>query len=202
MEKYNQMLPQLEQEVKQTGPMSLSSKRGMYEVFEDAALIKLDIQATIKRRIMRFMVAGFIILIENSLQMTIFYDDQLTVGNSWTWYLSAAPMLSNVLYSKWCGTIAPALYYIFQDHKYAIKIYYFGLSLGAMLCGSIQLLMKYQMEKHFVPEQPAYIHLMRNHNEVNYIFLFLVYSLFGGVILYIVYKFISIRQKNKEEEQS
>jgi len=84
----------------------------MYRLFEDAALIKLDIQATIKRRITRFLVAGCIILIENSLQMTIFYDDQLTVGNSWAWYLSAAPMLSNVLYSKWCATIAPAMYSI------------------------------------------------------------------------------------------
>jgi len=84
--------------------------------------------------------------------MTIFYDDQLSVGNTWAWYLSAAPMLSNVLYSKWCGTIAPALYYIYRDHKYANKIYFLGLGIGAMLCGYTQLMMKHQMEKHFVEE--------------------------------------------------
>ena len=86
---------------------------------------------------MRFIAAGFIILIENSLQMGIFYDDQLSVGNTWAWYLSAAPMLSNVLYSKWCGTIAPALHYIYRDHRYAKKIYLLGLGIGSVLCGSM-----------------------------------------------------------------
>ena len=57
------------------GPVALAKKRTMYVIFEDAALIKLDIEATIDRRIRRFLVAGLIILIENSLQMTIFYDD-------------------------------------------------------------------------------------------------------------------------------
>ena len=136
------------------------------------------------------MVAGLIILIENSLQMTIFYDDQLSVGNSWAWYLSAAPMLSNVLYSKWCGTIAPAVYYIYKDHQYAKKIYYLGLGIGAALCGGIQLVMKIQMEKHFVEDQPAYTQLMREHNQVDYLFLTLVYAILGCIAIYIIYTVI------------
>jgi len=39
----------------------------MYAGFEEASLISLDIQATIRRRITRFTVAGFVILVENSL---------------------------------------------------------------------------------------------------------------------------------------
>ena len=113
MDEYNALMAGLTKHEKTNGPFALAKRRAIYAAFENAALIKLDIEATIQRRIMRFAAAGLIILIENSLQMTIFYEDQLTVGNSWAWYLSAAPMLSNVLYSTWCGTIGPALYYIF-----------------------------------------------------------------------------------------
>jgi len=75
MADYNGHLAKLTSKEKKTGLLSLSAKKTRYEIFEDAALIKLDISATINRRIMRFAAAGFIILIENSLQMTIFYDD-------------------------------------------------------------------------------------------------------------------------------
>ena len=124
----------------------------MYQLFEEAAGIKAEIEATRRKRIMRFTVAGLIILIENSLQMSIFYDDQLTVGNSWAWFLSAAPMLSNALYSKWCATIAPALWSIYKDHKSGWKVYCLGQTLGLTLCFSIQVFMKFQMERHFVAE--------------------------------------------------
>ena len=50
--------------------------------------------------------------------------------------------------------------------------------------------MKHQMKKHFVEEQPAYIQIMRDHNEVNYLFLVLAYVLLGGVVIYIVYTVI------------
>ena len=127
--------------------------------------------------------------------MTIFYDDQLTVGNSWAWYLSAAPMLSNVLYSKWCGTIGPALYYIYRDHPHALKAYYFGLGLGAALCGTIQLVMRAALEKHFVPEQHAYEDLMREHNPVAPWFLVAVYALLAAVFAYTVYTLRANRTK-------
>jgi len=127
--------------------------------------------------------------------MTIFYDDQLTVGNTWAWYLSAAPLLSNVLYSKWCGTIGPALYYICRGHRHALKLYYFGLALGAALCGTIQLVMRAQMEKHFVPEQPAYTDLMREHNPVAPWFLVAVYAVLAAVFAYTVYTYHSTRTK-------
>jgi len=127
--------------------------------------------------------------------MTIFYDDQLTVGNTWAWYLSAAPLLSNVLYSKWCGTIGSALYYIFRDHPHALKVYYFGLALGAALCVTIQIVMRAQMEKHFVPEQPAYTDLMREHNPVVPWFLVAIYAVLAAVLAYTVYTYISNRTK-------
>jgi len=111
-------------------------------------------------------------------------------------------MLSNVLYSKWCGTIAPALYYIFQGHKYAIKIYYLGLGIGVTLCGSIQLLMKHQMEKHFVEEQPAYVQIMRDPNQVNNWFVALVYALLGGVVVYIVYTTFPTREPDLEDKEN
>jgi len=138
---------------------------------------------------LRFGVAGFIILVENSMQMTIYYDDQLTVGNTWAWYLSVAPMLSNVLYSKWCGALGPALYYLYQGRPYALKAYYFGLGLGAVLCGGIQLVMRAQLEKHFVPEQPAYTDLMRHHNPVVRWFLVAVYALLAAGVAYTVYTY-------------
>jgi len=47
----------------------------MHHIYEEAADIKLEIEAAIKRRITRFLVAGVIILVENSLQMAVFYDD-------------------------------------------------------------------------------------------------------------------------------
>ena len=87
------------------------------------------------------MVAGAVILVENSIQMYVFYDDQLTVGNSWAWFMSAMPMLSNVLYSKWCGTIGPALWSIFENHPHRRRIYYAGSAVGFGLCAGIQVLM-------------------------------------------------------------
>jgi len=132
MEDYAQI-----QEDQENKPGALTVKHAKYGLYEEAASIKLSIEATINRRITRFIVAGLIILIENSLQMAIFYDDQLTVGNTWAWTLSAAPMLSNVLYAKWCGTIAPGLYSLYSHRKDANKIYYGGLGLGMFLCGSL-----------------------------------------------------------------
>ena len=67
MDGYNTLLPRLAKEEKRAGRVSLQSRREMYAGFEEAALISLDIQATIRRRIARFMVAGFVILVENSL---------------------------------------------------------------------------------------------------------------------------------------
>lgn len=133
--------------------------------------------------------------------MTIFYDDQLTVGNSWAWYLSAAPMLSNVLYSKWCATVGPALYSICKESEGASKVYYLGLAIGATLCGVIQLVMKHQMEKHFVPEQPVYIEVMREHHDVSWVFLIAVYALLAGVAAYAAYDFTTKRRKNAEEHK-
>ena len=57
------------------------------------------------------------------------------------------------------------------------------------------------MEKHFVEEQPAYIHLMRKHNEVDNLFLILVYSILGGVIIYIIYTVTTKRKKLKQEDK-
>ena len=70
-----------------------------------------------KRRMIRFGIVGVIIILENSLQMCIFYDDQLAVGLTWSWWMPLMPMLSNVLFSKWCATIGPAVKYIYKDHK-------------------------------------------------------------------------------------
>jgi len=50
--------------------------------------------------------------------------------------------------------------------------------------------MKHQMEKHFVEDQPAYTHIMRDHNEVYNSFLVLAYALLSGVIIYILYTVI------------
>lgn len=67
MAKYGELMARLSKKEKINASFDLPNKRTLYETFEDAALIKLDIQATIKRRITRFVVAGIIILIENSL---------------------------------------------------------------------------------------------------------------------------------------
>ena len=53
----------------------LKNKRSMYKLYDEAALIKLGVESAVNRKITRFTVAGVIILIENSLQMSIFYDD-------------------------------------------------------------------------------------------------------------------------------
>jgi len=108
-------------------------------------------------------------------------------------------MLSNVLYSKWCGTIGPALYYIYRDHPYAKKIYYLGLSIGAILCAYIQLVMKHQMEKHFVEEQPAYVEIMRDHNEVDNWFLAFGYVVLTGAVVYIIYSALTGSEPEKKE---
>jgi len=42
-------------------------KLRVYHLYEEAADIKLEIEATMKRKITRFTVAGVIILVENSL---------------------------------------------------------------------------------------------------------------------------------------
>jgi len=51
--------------------------------------------------------------------------------------------------------------------------------------------MKHQIEKHFVEEQPAYIQIMRDHNQVDNGFLVLVYVLLLGAIVYILYAAIT-----------
>ena len=66
--------------------------------------------------------------------------------------MSAAPMLSNALYSKWCATVAAALWSVYKDHRHARKIYRAGQLLGAVLCGSLQLVMITKIEKHLVAE--------------------------------------------------
>jgi len=77
-----------------------------------------------------------------------------------------------------------------------MKAYYIGLGLGAALCGTIQLMMRAQLEKHFVPEQPAYTALMRHNNPVDYRFLVAVYALLGAVFAYTVYTY---RAKRTEQ---
>ena len=45
---------------------------------------------------------------------------------------------------------------------------------------------------------------MRNHNEVDYLFLFVIYALLGGIIIYIAYKSYKIifkKKKTTEEEE-
>ena len=57
----------------------------MTKIYENVVGIILEIKRQMDKRVVRFFIAGVIIIIENIIQMIIFYDDQLTVGNTWTW---------------------------------------------------------------------------------------------------------------------
>jgi len=60
--------------------------------------------------------------------------------------------------------------------------------------------MKFQMEKHFVLEQPAYIQLMRKHNDVDYLFVCGLYALLGGAAVYVVYACFTGRKTTEDQE--
>jgi len=48
--------------------------------------------------------------------MVIFYDDQMTVGNTWPWYVSIIPMISNLIFASWCATLGPVLWIINKNN--------------------------------------------------------------------------------------
>ena len=89
----------------------------MTKVYEKATEILDEIKNQLRRRIVRFIIGGTIILVENIIQMLVFYDDQMEVGNSWTWVMGVMPMLSNFLFSRWCATLGPAFWFIMKDFK-------------------------------------------------------------------------------------
>ena len=94
-----------------------------------------------RSQLVRFIISGGIILIENTVQMSLFYDDQLSVGNSWTVYMSFAPMLSNALFCKWCATVPAAVYGIFKYHASKNMYYWLTFALSVFLCIGVQLMM-------------------------------------------------------------
>ena len=110
----------------------------MTRIYEKVVEISKEIKRQMDRRVVRFFIAGIIIIVENIIQMIVFYDDQLTVGNTWAWYMSIMPMLSNVLFSRWCATLGPALWVIFKDNKqwteWRLGIWIMGNILGLIMC--------------------------------------------------------------------
>jgi len=55
------------------------------KIYGVATEILQEIKRQMDKRVVRFFIVALIILIENAVQMVVFYDDQLTVGNTWPW---------------------------------------------------------------------------------------------------------------------
>ena len=92
-------------------------------------------------------MCGAIITIENLIQMTIFYDDQLELGGTWTYQTGIMPMLSNLLFSRWCATLGPGLWVMLKDENNTSKdksryiFWLCGHVAGFLMCIGVQILM-------------------------------------------------------------
>ena len=108
----NIVVPDLEKQV-----IFPKDYNNMTKIYKKATEILQEIKRQMDKRVVRFFIMALIILIENAVQMIVFYDDQLFVGNTWPWLNSFMPMLSNVLFSRFCGTIGSSLWTILKDNK-------------------------------------------------------------------------------------
>jgi len=94
------------------------------KVYDQVPRVVLLLSNQMKMRFARFGTLVAIVLIENAAQMALFYDDQLSMGLTWSWLMPMMPMLSNVLFSKFCASIGTNASYFFQNSQHYNKIYY------------------------------------------------------------------------------
>jgi len=76
----NIVVPDLEKQV-----IFPKEYNNMTKIYEKATEILQEIKRQMDKRVVRFFIMALIILIENAVQMNVFYDDQLYVGNTWPW---------------------------------------------------------------------------------------------------------------------
>jgi len=103
------------------------------------------------------------------------------------------PMLSNVLFSRFCGTLGPALWTILKDNKewgeHRFRISVMGHITGLVMCVGIQIMMYFQIENNLVESQPAYVEFRLN-TPVNWYFLYVAYSILAVGYLYVGKKLV------------